>query len=121
MGLCRMSRIFLSGTSKGIQLVATVYAKIWRQESAWVVLENPRGLSVGGRDRSERLTETWAGAFKDRFLEMGAGDTERRTGPLMHLASLGAAIFAERFWDSSADSAFLVPQGGVEESRHQGP
>lgn len=34
-------------------------------------------MSVGGRDRSERLTETWAGAFKDRFLEMGAGDTEK--------------------------------------------
>lgn len=85
-----------------------------------MVLENPGGLSVGGRDRSERLTENWAGAFKDRFLEMGAGDTER-TGPLMHLASLGASIFAERFWDSSADAAFLVPQGGVGESRSQGP
>ena len=62
-----------------------------------------RGLSVGGRDRSERLKENWAGAFKDRFLEMGAGDTERGTGPLMHLASSGAAI--------------LVPQGGIGESR----
>lgn len=77
LGLCRMSGSFLSGTSKGIQLVATVYAKIWRQESAWVVLENPKGLSVGGRDRSERLTETWWG-LQDRFLEMGAGDTERK-------------------------------------------
>ena len=117
LGLCRMSRSFLSGTGKSIQLVETAYAKIWRQESAWVVLENPGGLSVGGRDHSERLTENWAGAFKDRFLEMGAGDTERGTGPLMHLASSGAAIFAERFWDSSADAAFLVPQGGIGESR----
>lgn len=87
LGLNRRSRSSLSGTGQGIQVVETAYAEIWRQESAWVVLENPGGLSVGGRERSERLTENWAGAFKDGFLEMGAGDTER-TGPLMHLASL---------------------------------
>lgn len=75
------------------------------------------GVTMGGRDFSERLTEGelyWG--LQGRIPRDGGWKHRERNGSLMHLASLGPAVFAERLWDSSADAIFLVPQGGAEGS-----
>lgn len=58
--------------------------------------------------------ENWAGAFKDGFLEVGAGYRGERNGSLMHLASPGPAVFARRLCAS-----LPVPQGGQKGPVHK--
>lgn len=63
--------------------------------------------------------ENWAGAFKDGFLEVGAGYRGERNRSLMRLASLGPAVFARRLCDSSASASLPVPQGGQKGPVHK--
>lgn len=78
-----MSRSVPSGKRKGIPGGRTARAKIWRQEIACVVLENPGCLGECGRERVLRKVgrgRTGLGHSRTDFWRWALDTEERGTG-----------------------------------------